>query len=74
VLGLRRLIILTGFMMADRAPGGRAQQTVMTCDVSRGTADHGTLDTALCFPGLLASLSAEEAATPLDARSGPLQG
>jgi hypothetical protein len=34
-------------MMADHASGGRAQHTVMTRNVSRGTADHGTLDASL---------------------------
>jgi hypothetical protein len=42
------LLVLPGFMMADRASGGRAQQTVMTRHVPRGTADHGTLDASLC--------------------------
>jgi hypothetical protein len=42
------LLVLPGFMMADRASGGCPQQAVMTCNVSRDTADHGTLDASLC--------------------------
>jgi hypothetical protein len=47
LLVLRRLLVLPSFMMSDRAPGGRTQQTVMTRHVSRGAADHGTLDASL---------------------------
>jgi hypothetical protein len=38
---LRRLLVLPGFMMADRASGGRAQQTVMTRHVPRCEARSG---------------------------------
>jgi hypothetical protein len=49
VLILRRLLVLPGFMMPDRAPGGGAQETVMTRHVSGGTANHGALDASLCI-------------------------
>jgi hypothetical protein len=49
VLVLRRRLVFPGFMMADRAPGGGAQETVMTRHVSGGTANHGALDASLCI-------------------------
>jgi hypothetical protein len=46
--GLRRLRLFVRFMVPDGTPCGSPQHTMMACDVASGTADHSTLEAALC--------------------------
>ena len=49
--GLRRLRVFVGFVMADCAACGSTQYAMMTREMPSGTANHGTLEAALCVGG-----------------------
>ena len=48
---LRRVLVLVGLVMADRATCGRPQQAMVACEVSGGGADRRSFDATFSISG-----------------------